>query len=165
MNIPYKEIIELRVLKNNVSNSKTNFITKWFYDTAYNIQIKSIIRPLIKSKNYVNIISKKDIIDFLQFVYISNIKYDKIKVRIFQYSSHINYKCNMYFDNGDTIFLNFWQDEDYGSFPIETYTKVDDKTIVRTSYGINTAIGIGEEFYNMMIDIIIKYLKGEIGDD
>ena len=68
----------------------------------------------------------------------------------------------MYFDNGNTVCFNFWQDDDYGSFSIDYYEKEKDKTTSRTTYSINTAIDVGEEVYELMIDIITRYLKGEI---
>lgn len=163
MNIPYKDIIELRELMNEYNDSDTNFIRRICSKIIYKIQVNSIIRPLIKSKKYVNNIIKKDLIDFFQFVYVSDIQIrDIIKVKILSYFNNINYKCNMYFNNGNTVCFNFWQDDDYGSFSIDYYEKDKDSTTSRTTYSINTAIGVGEEVYDLMIDIIIAYLKGVI---
>lgn len=163
MNIPYKDIIELRELMNEYANSDTNIFKRMTSGLLYKIQINSVIRPLIKSKKYVNNIIKKDLIDFFQFIYVSDLKKEKhIKLKILSYFNNINYKCNMYFDNGNTVCFNFWQDDDYGSFSIDYYEKEKDKTTSRTTYSINTAIDVGEEVYELMIDIITRYLKGEI---
>ena len=163
MNIPYKDIIEMRELMNEYNDSDTNLFKRIINKALYNIQINSVIKPLIKSKRYVNNIIKKDLIDFFQFVYVSGLRNRKeIKVQILSYFNNINYKCTMSFNNENNVCFNFWQDDDYGSFSIDYYEKEKDNTTSRTTYSINTAIGVGEDVYNLMIDIIIRYLKGEI---
>ena len=50
MNIPYKDIIELRELMNEYTNSDTNIFKRMTSGLLYKIQINSVIIPLIKSK-------------------------------------------------------------------------------------------------------------------
>lgn len=145
MRLPYREILEIRSLRDDLLPK--NIIS----NISYRIQSKSICRLLKKSKRYVNTVQKNDIYDFARFAI--NINDGRLEIT----------------DNIDEYIIKFKKGReivivDTGSLG-DDLIYITDKRDTRKDISfvvpkIVSSNDLGRFCYNIMVDIIIDYLRG-----
>lgn len=156
MKIPYEQIVEVRLMKDEIDKTRTTRISKWFYNKGYRFQCRPILNRLEESTKKINYIGPNDLINFAVLAYQTFVPGTDISATA-KSCSFDDMRCDIQFKSlgvsvsttsakGDTIHLTEHSDK---------------RDVHREVVSLNTGIEPGRSIYNAMIDYISKYLKGE----
>lgn len=146
MQLPYREILEIRSLKDDLK--KKDILSQ----ITYHFHCRSMCKMLKKSKKYVTLIQKKDIYSFAVFA--MNIRDDRLEV-----NSTI-----------DTYTIKFKKGKEMVIIetrsPLDEFLHITDKRDSQKDISFdvlktNNAQGYGEFCYDIMIDVIVDYMRGK----
>lgn len=154
MKIPYGQIIEVRMMKDDIDQSRLTGLSKWFYNIGYKLQCRPILKKLERSKENINYIKATDLILFAQFV--SQTGYDDPNIHVKVSTGYGNISCVINFKSINTSFTAVSYSDKIGVY-IHGKKKDTHKELI----SLNTGISPGNYVYNSIMTYIIEYLKGE----